>query len=131
MLDVRTDTWKTAQTWMEGGEKDLISHFMRPEKALGGPTTASSALGKNNLDSASNLSIFLHFFAELSIYYDLGLLNKKVVQAYFGDIYEWWSPFLRKFAAEYTQKAKLLRPVPVSPPWVKAIVNMDKILGVK
>jgi|SRR5579859_2568575 len=127
MFVVRTESWKAAKRWMDGNDPELLDHFIVPPQPFEGPVTASSEPGENRLDSASNISALLHFFAELAVFYELGLLNKRAINAFFGDIYEWWSPFLRKFAEAYADETRGRQPKPVTPSWVTSVPKLDKI----
>lgn len=127
MFVVRAECWKAAKKWLEGNDPDLLSHFIVPEQPFSSPATASSALGANQLDSASNVSVLLHFFAELAVYSDLGLLNEAAIKEFFGDIYEWWAPFMRAFAEEYIREAGTLAAKPVTPSWVNSVYRLDKM----
>jgi hypothetical protein len=79
------------------------------------------------LDSASNISILLHFFAELAVYSDLGLLNQVAINKFFGDIYEWWAPFVRAFAKAYLEQTSGVTPRPVIPSWVESVAKLDSM----
>ncbi|HZO93113.1 MAG TPA: hypothetical protein VFB22_05040 [Candidatus Baltobacteraceae bacterium] len=123
---LRHETWRISYDWAQG-DRSCVEFFLR--RGFTHDPATISVTAANGLTSHQSLSMLLHFFSALSVYYDSNLVDARLLKMLFEPHYRWYKQFFHEFMGEYVERRRDQGEEDIEPVWLTALPRLESIFA--